>query len=628
MLDFSNTDIAGPEIRYGREERDRVLALYRKQKNGYTSGFWKNSGGFSEETGEYRENPENLYFEFVALMKPRLAANTPVVDATTSRAGPAERMAIAVKHAINRWLVDTKYGNVMGTACIDYLFNHCVLHVSMVENNFLGGDGKEINAQWPEVNRISQWDFFVDPSAKSRELTRYLGHDELMDKDDAISRAEDENKEDADWDIEAIESIAAGESDDESQMGQPLRNQILITTVWVRGYEGKNHPGEKERCYGTIFTFGSGVGKDDHDLRLIHEPEPFYGPPSGPYHYASAYTVPDSPWGVSALTANEGQIQDVNKHARAVSRSSEKHKVGVAVDNTDPNFAAKVRDFEDHSVLEVSGLTRDAIIPFVINGVHPEAVNYLMLTKDRADRSLGISEAMRGVATGDATATESSLAGAAGDVRIAGIRSPFVALNEAVISAAAWYMIESEEFKIELPPEANDELEMPGGAIQFKGGKDKKKPEEDVRPEDLEIKIELLSMEHTSEPVKQRRAALGHQIIMEVSAIAMNAPWVNWERHIKTMGDANGIVRLEDEWDQDMFEAMVSRNLQMEFNHQQQEGEARLKSHPGPKAEVKQPVPMPFQQPQQSAFAPPGAEGASAGAAANAGAPTPALGAV
>jgi hypothetical protein len=615
MLDFTSTDIAGPEIRYARDERDRILSIYGGQLASYTTGFWKNSEGFNVE-GDRAENPENAHFEFIALMKPRLAYQVPTVTVTTARRGPrTEEVAIGAKHAGNRWLKDTKYNQLMGQSCVDFSFNHSVLHVSITENEFLGGDGKLVNRHWPEVNRVSQRDYWCDPSAKSYDLCRFEGHDELLDKDDLLATAKEENKDGGDWDLEAIEGIAGGEPDSDTLAGQPGRNQVLLTAVWVRGYEGKDHPGEDARYYGTVFTFGSSTDADEDDLRLIHEPEPFYGPPSGPYEVGSAYLVPDSPYGVSSLTANEGSIRDLNKHARAVSGSAERMKNLVLADNTDPNFAGKIANAEHDSVLEIEGLDRERVLNIQVGGTTAESLNYLGLAKERLDRNLGISEAMRGVTKGDTTATAEALASQGGDVRIAGFQAEFIALHDRVLSKVLWYMLASDEYREVLPPEALEEMGLEDGApLEFVGGFDPDSPE-DVRPEDLELHIEVSSVAHISEPVRQQRAQVAHQVLSSTAQMAIAAPWINWENRLRRFGEAFGMPDLADDWDQELYEQFVARQLQMEFTQSQTaDPEARLSSHPGPP----EPSTPPFEGVAQSAYGSPTMPGQSMGAEAGA----------
>ena len=51
---------------------------------------------------------------------------------------------------------------------------------------------------------------------------------------------------------------------------------------------------------------------------------------------------------------------------------------------------------------------------------------------------------------------------------------------------------------------------------------------------------------------------------MNVAQLAPAAPWVDWEAVIRIQGEALGLPRLHELWDEDIYQEFVARQLQME----------------------------------------------------------------
>lgn len=599
MLDFKDTDLARRELSAARALTEKQLANFDRQRKLYVGAFWNSQQGLPQvdDDGLDSESTDGTRFEFVALMMARMAFRVPSVSITSRRTGPQEQIAVAMKHACNRIIADSNYRQCQTESALDFLHQDAVLHLSLAETELYGGDENELNPMWPEANRISPRMFFQDPAALGPTLVRFMGHDTYIDKEDLIETCEQENEEEDEegrkWDLEAVASIPEGEGyDGDGKIDVPDRKQVVLTTVWVRGYEGSDFPDDGDH-HGTVFYYGSSTDEDDEAMLLLKQ-EPFYGPPWGPYYVGSAYLVPDSPYGLSPVTAAEGQLRESAKHAKAVGDSAEAYKKITLVDDPENTLGQRIASSPHLHVHNVAGLERSRVVDTVIGGADQQSVGYLQLTRDRVDRMLGISEAMRGVAAGDATATESALAGQAGDMRIAWIQAQFMELHERLFKGFTWYLWKTEEARVPLGPEALEELGVPPGVeVQYEGG-------ETVGMDwaDLELKINLKSTEHESEQGKLAKVQAGGQMLLMAAQAAPAAPWINWEEYVKQQGEALGLVKLHELWDQEMFEAWVARQMQMEMKHEQAPaGDRLLSSHPGPRSEPPQSNVKPLEAP-------------------------------
>ena len=568
MLDFKDTDLARREIQAARNLTRRQISNFERQQKYYTGPYWQTTEGlqaFGADEGQ--DSQDGTHFEFVALMMARLAFRVPRVSVTSSRAGAQEEIAVATKHALNRVIRDSNYRHTQRQSALDFLFNFSVMHLSRVESPLYGGEESEINPMWPEANRISQKAYFRDPMAlDDMGLVRYEGHDTFLDKEDLIRIAEEENKKERNaklhWDLEAIDAAPEGSFDDDGKVDVPSRKQVCLTTVWVRGYEDKDHPGTDKGYNGTVFYYASGPEEGD-DAMLLVKQEPFYGPPWGPYYVGTAYSVPDAPLGLSPLTAAETQIREQQRHAKAVGDSAASFKKLLFVDSPDNTLGQRVANSPHLHVHNVAGLERNRMVEATFGGADTQSVQYLQLCRDRVDRMLGISEAMRGVATGQATATETALAGQAGGVRMAWIQGSFIELHERLFRGMAWYLYHDNEVAIPLSREAAEELGTnPEIGLVYRGGDEDR--ESGFAWADLELNIELRSTEHESDEAKLVKVQTGGQLLMNVAQLAPAAPWVDWEAVIRIQGEALGLPRLHELWDEDIYQEFVARQLQME----------------------------------------------------------------
>lgn len=570
-IDFSDTLVAGPEIAYAEKVKTYRLRTARRQLRAYVSSHYGQHNWPVVEDGDSLDDaPENAYFDTVALMTPRLAFSNPTSVVRSRRIGPTEEIATAMTHGIRQWISCNEIDELAAEWAVDFEFAYPVCHISMAECPLQTPDNHQVLPRWPEVNRISPWDCFRDPSAKSPREIRYVGHRYLIDKEDLVELAEDENEEeDAGWDLEAIEAVPEGQGDEKDWRGTegsvPDRKQIMVKEVWVPGYEDEDHPGSGKGFHGTTFYYG--YPPDEHpedsntgdDPIMIREPQPFYGPEWGPYQIGSTYYVPDEPYGVTPMVANAGAIEDMNDHANAISGSMRRYKRLVLVDDADPEVADKIEYAEHDLVIKVPGLHKAQVVNLDVGGASKEWLNYFGgVAKPRVDRQLGMSEMMRGAVSGGASATENALAEQNSETRIAWPKNRFRKFVQSFLTSVAWYFYHEEDLVVPLGPEAAVELGGPPDQVPvYRGGfagfneYEEDDDEESFEEEygsfaDLELVVEILSMEHTSESTLQRRALQTLEIITGVARVAPASPFIDWEKVLKIVGDGLNLPHLAD----------------------------------------------------------------------------------
>ena len=567
-LNFNDLQVAAAEIEFAERENEKKLAAFRHQLNAYTTPFFSSDSEDGSDMDALDYSPENHYFDYVATVVPLIAYSNPKTAIGSRRIGPQEKVAEAIKFGMDRWIVDTNFQAKAARWAVDYLFNFAAAHVSLAENWTMNFDRDTDVPLWPEVNRLSQRDVFRDPMAKSRSEVRYVGHSYVIDQEDLLAIAKDENdalgddEKDLRWDVDAIESVPATSSvlgDGEYPDDAPDRQQILVKEVWVAGYEDENHPGAEAGYHGSVFIYGFAHGDATTDSmgEMLRGPVPYYGPVTGPYVLSGVYFVPDSPFELAPLVAAEGQVRDLNRHAVAMSESAARRKNLLLVDSSDPAVASKVQNAGHEQVIMVNGLDKDRLVTNVaIGGVDREWIEYFALAKGRLDRGSGMSDAVRGNVSGDGTATENAIANQASDSRMAWIKLAFNMFIEEILTTVAWYMYHNDEVQFPLGRDAAEALEMlDGPGIMFQGGNPS--TEDGASYADLELSIEPMSMEHTSEATLQRRALQTLEIMTTVASIAPASPFLDWPLMLKIVGNGLNLEKLPEIWKSEVYEQVV-----------------------------------------------------------------------
>jgi len=512
---------------------------------------------------DYDYAPENVYFQYLSLMVPRLVFDNPGVRVTSKRSGPQSDVAQALQSGLARWVQDANMRRTLEQIAMDMLIMYGVGMVSeeprvdlQIPKQLRSKGAKGGTATWPVMRRISPRQYIVDPDARTWDEVRFQGHEWRIDKDDLLERAK--KNPDEGWELEAIEALAADVKPEdldtiESGKSRPHRNQIRAYEIWMPEHEDKDHPGASNGFHGTIFTVsvdqpsegGSADPEEDGRPRgkMLRKPRPYYGPATGPYCVFGAYTVPDSVFPLSPLVATEGQINELNTHELAAAASMQNHKRIVAV--RDAKTAREVKNLQ-HDFVFVADFDHNGkpLVQEVEIGGHTDHQReWIERSRQRVDRVLGIDDAMRGAVSGAGTATEHSIASESSSTRLGFLKQKFTDSTAEALRCVAHFMYYSDT--IVFPVGVDDyDASDPMSEPWFQGG------DEDMESgysfADLELSIEPFSMERANEGLTQQRVLESHQILLNSMPTMAQFPNYPWREHFKKIGASINIPGLHE----------------------------------------------------------------------------------
>lgn len=518
---------------------------------------------------------ENHIYEYLSLTIPRLVHDNPRVSVSTRRPVTQEQTAMALEHGLNRWVRDTNIRQVLMRIAYDMLIAYGV--VLTTQQPAPGYDpGAENKPYFPGCYRISPKRFICDPLALGIAESRFMGHAWIRDKDDLLKEAD----QDPSWNKEVIETLIVDSISKES-VGKrentskdiPARREVAGYDIWVPEVRLDESPGPDEGFHGTIFTVGlgqDGEGKDNGEVDFIRDPRPYYGPPQGPYSFFGSYYVPDRIYPLSPILATMSQVDELNDHVRSAARSATMYKRLILVDSKSKKLMQDIKSQPDSYVVPVEGLDRDRVIPIELGGITNQQVQYIQMARERLDRNSGVHDAMRGNVTGNATATEVSIAEDSGTVRLAYIKQQFQQSVRNMLQTAGWFLYYDERVMFPLGADAAKDLGMAepyyvGGVTEEETG---------TSYNDLELEIDAYSMERTSESLRQRRTMEAFQLVSQVAQAMPSLPFVKWGDLLGKLGDAMNMPDLSELIDEQMMQEMVQQQQQQ----QQQMMEAELQS--------------------------------------------------
>tara|TARA_R100000808_G_scaffold22508_1_gene48983 strand:+ start:7023 stop:8747 length:1725 start_codon:yes stop_codon:yes gene_type:complete len=549
------------EIESAERYRDSHLEHYNDVIKDYVGPMF---GGVSIDDF----SPENHVYEYLSLTVPRLIHDNPRVRVTTRRPVSQGNEAAAIEHGLNRWTNDTNVKDVLQRVAFDTLLAYGVLMTAQAP--MPGYDPRSnFGKYWPNCYRISPKRFVIDPLALSFNEARFMGHMWVRDREDLLEEA----KTDPTWNAESIEmltnegSIDHMTNEESRQRDTPERNEVTVFDIWVPEIQLKESPGPEYGFHGTIYTVavGTSYGERDPDKAdFIRDPRPYYGPPSGPYTMFGAYYVPDGPYPLSPIMATTGQVNELNDHVRSASASAARYKRLVLVDAKNKKLVQDVKSQPHDFVVPVEGIDKDAVVQLELGGITNQQVSYIQMARERLDRNSGIHDAMRGNVTGNATATEVSIAEGSSTIRLAYLKNQFEEAVRQVLKSVGWYLHNDDRVSFPLGADAAAALGV--AEPWFVGGSSPDSPYSD-----LELEIESYSMERTTESLQQRRAMEAFQIIANVASAMPQMPYVNWNSLLDKMGDALNMPDLSGLVDTEMLMAMMQQQQQQEQQQMEME---------------------------------------------------------
>lgn len=569
MFDFTASNVMS-EVRASKEYIQPFLSQWDQEKEYYHGPGYRPQASKSDEY-----HPENHAFEWCSLVVPQLTFGNPRTKVSTSRIGSQRDVAKAIQFGLNRWSRDTRLRKLGEKLGVDYGMKWAV--AITLPGYTEGFSDFEDPRNWPTAKRISPRRFIWDHLSTEMEECRFMGHATIRDKDDLLREAKDDDT----WNMEALRALSATSSavnefrNEDYQEGYPARNEIAYYDLWFPEVNGKNvkllekygiePPKEKYvagKHNGIWVTVGHNQDDEGQDAgTYLRDARWFWGPRSGPYTWIGAYVVPDEAAPLGPIPAVMSQAEELNDHARAVSRAMNVHKKGILVNaNAGADFEDKIRGFEDHYVVAVTGLEEldKHVKEIELGGATETHLLHNNLLRARLDRNAGMSEVMRGNVGSNATATEVATADQSATIRFEHMIRKFQDGIQDILSKVAWYLYYDDKIHFALGEEAKgqfmeaDELTgemVPVEEAWFHGGEYDE--ESGATFDDLELEIEPFSMERTSEALQQRRMAELDATMANIVPLMAQFSFVNWDKYLTLRGEVMNLPNLGDIIDAD-----------------------------------------------------------------------------
>lgn len=470
---------------------------------------------------------ENHPFELVVNLLPVLAYKNPsvIVKPRSAFGNPAE--AVALQMVLRQWVADVQFARVVRDALYDFCFCFGVLGVGLE-----GVPGHEMESpapMRPTLRHIPPGRFFADPEAMKFSDTAFAGNVWVRNVEDLKQATNPDGS--PVFDAKALEDLASddGMAEDARDTGREdifdglevRKGQMVGYEVWCRS---------NNMIYTLAFKRG---GRKEG--QFIRDPRVWAGSADqGPYHLLGAYTVPGQLYPLSPLQVTADLVDEINAHAGMLRRQAGTAKRIIVADST--QTADKVTASPDGSVITIPGLNKVETVEF--EGPNPANVEYLAMLRERLDRQSGISDMVRGNATGDPTATEAQLAAQYHNGRVRFLQSIVQEACVGMLENVAAVMYGSEEIAIP--------VQQDGMTGVFAGGQ---WPGSGSR-ESLAVSIEPYSMEWSNEGLRQRQMAETMKAVYEVAPLMPSLPWVKhqgvWNDILETINVPNGFARYFD----------------------------------------------------------------------------------
>lgn len=539
------------DIRDSEEWRDRHIKQVRDVVARY------HGVAYSDRVST-EHDPENPIFEIVSLYMPQLAFQVPYVSLGGLQSPYVEDEIPALKHGINRWVRDVKFTRFAEKMAIDTLFSHGVSICSVAPRP--GYYEEEDPPYWPQLNRLPLNMVGWDSLAKSWEDRQFTFHMVSVNHEKLIERARLDRKLPEDqregWILSAVEAMTPGIGTQEVyEGGNPgrARKEVVYYEIYVPG-ERINDENTPERGYhGAVYTYAYDSASKAQQIR---EPRDWWGVRAGPYTLWGIYTVPDSSMPLSPVIATIQQQKDLGSVLRANNTATKNWKRIILAD--DENLVQDIKDGKHDHVFHHPNLMEKTVQVHEYGGVSDQSLAQEMRLRDALERVLGISDAMRGNVTGDATATENQIAASGAASRQGFIVKKFYEAAEMALEGPLWFLRNDDTIKFPLGQEAAEETSTPNPV--FLGGQE----DDRVRDlDDLEVSIEIGSMGRTTQGQREQRA-LSYLNTVALLGNLGQLGFVDIDGLAKDIASDMGFARLPERVSGETAQAIVALQLQQQ----------------------------------------------------------------
>ncbi len=532
----------------------------------------------------------NHEFEVLSLMLPMLVFENPRVKVSTSMK-LAEDEAEAIMFGLNRWIRDCDLRKELKLLATDFLLMWCVALISrqpvpgMQEVRAVGGKYRRGVPNRPLLTRIDPLTFIMDPLAKRFEDVAYAGHKLRESRETLLAWAEADN--DGTWNVEGIMQL--GEDSGSDTMHDPVhgsqdygeRDDIVYWEVWIPSDQMQGFPIE-ENFHGSIHTIAWDDSPDVANPKpyMLRAPRPWFGPPTGPYRLGGAYIVPSEALPLSGPVAIKGMVDALNRQKSASLRASEAYKRLLLLDEINANVAQQIRDNPDLTVLAVASFRKEMAEVFEVGGTTETEQAQISILQQDVDRVSGLSDASRGVVTGQGTATEVAVADQSNDMRSSWIIEQFTSFTEDCLLDAAFLMHHDDTVAFPLGLEVAQQMGLEPSLILTPSGPALMPPDpwfhggmSSLPFNRLELSIEAFSMQRTSPNLQQAQLMTATNLVTAIAPTMPMLPFIKWDDFVKLLQDVGNMPELHKLIDFEMLALMTQNSLMLQ---QTQMGDPRL----------------------------------------------------
>ena len=537
------------EIEASEQQRNRLLAPLKEMLEKY-----EGPGRRDDIADSY--DRENHYFEWVSLVLPQTLFRNPKVNVSSKRPSVSQWDAIAVEHALNRWIKDTHYIRYLERLGVDWCFSY---GVGMVTVESYGGDFDDPR-QRPRTIYLDPGQFGMDSLARSWEESRFMFHKCVEVKRDLLRRAKAEDG----WDMEALESLATEQ--DMEGVGRPKpeggvnRNEVAYWDVWVP----ELNDDDDETHHGKILTLGMCVGGEYPQSKFLRKPRRYYGPRWGPYTLFGAYSVPRSAWPMGPLQAHEGHNRELNLHARANSISASRRKTVLLYNESNKETASKILKSKDGEGVGIPGFEKQMFDVFQTPGVTEDALAYEQWKRGALERVSGLNDRAKGQVEGGGTATADAIAQRGSDARMSYLEQKLYDATKRQLQTVAWFYWNNDMIVEPIPDDAKQEIALAGGPdlsgveANWEGGPS------NGPFDDLELDIEPYSMQRVDEAGMQARAMQMFQTLLQAAPLIPQTPWMPWRQTLDHLGKVMNWPDVGEGVNMDLANQVAQMMLQMQ----------------------------------------------------------------
>ena len=551
------------------KERDWPLVLNRDEQYMDSHLFSlekmvQAAGGphYERNAGPSAYTPENHYHSYTSLVVPRLFDDLPRVKCVTRRPGTQMEAAEAIRHGLNRWVRDSNFREATEELAYDFCYTWSFAMIRQVPNRHMGrttertlwDDEGNLRIQndaslWPALYRIPQRQAIIDSRALTTGLAEYMGHIWYAEAKGLQAEAE-RGGEERGWDLQALKDIVqssaptggAVERSDPNRESSQLASdnpELEMVTLWVPGMQVDEKNTPDEGYNGGLLTLARAQGSKENKFKPVRS-EDYYGPKTGPYVLFGAYKLPNRLLPLSPLIAVEGQIRELNRQARALSRSSERHKRVILFDERDKKTAMKLKSAQHDFFVGIPGFESTKYAEAEIGGATDAQYRAVAYHQDRLNRVSAMDEAQQGSVEGVGTATENQIAATAVETRQKFLRKQFANGITKALMKVAWYLYHDDRVVFPLGEEAAEDF----GMIEpwFHGGLHDQGS--DATFDDLELEIEAFSMQRSDEATVKAQAQEGINYILSTAQMRSQMPYIDWDKVDELAGQVYGLPDL------------------------------------------------------------------------------------